>query len=83
MVRPPLNRSGFKTFPRTQPRRWGKPFNPQNTRCIPAVKRIFPALILAPIENFETTSKTWFQNLPSNPNIALTSINTYPIYNIA
>ncbi|MGD9009965.1 MAG: hypothetical protein PVG41_18705, partial [Desulfobacteraceae bacterium] len=36
-------------------------------RCIPPVKRFFPALILGPIEAFETTSKTWCQNLPSNP----------------
>jgi hypothetical protein len=36
-----------------------------------AVKRIFPALILGPMEAFETTSKTWCQNLPSNPTSAL------------
>ncbi|MGD9010264.1 MAG: hypothetical protein PVG41_20235, partial [Desulfobacteraceae bacterium] len=45
----------------------GKTFNPRNTRCIPPVERIFPALILGPMEAFETTSGTWFQNLPSNP----------------
>jgi hypothetical protein len=63
--------SGSKTSPRTQTRRWGKPFNPQHTRCMPAVKRIFPALILGPMEAFETTSGTWFQNLSSNPNSVL------------
>ncbi|MGD9189088.1 MAG: hypothetical protein PVI89_12785, partial [Desulfobacteraceae bacterium] len=59
--------NGFKTSPRTQYRRWGKMFNPQNTRCILAVNRVFPALILGPSEAFETISGPWLQNLPSNP----------------
>jgi hypothetical protein len=29
--------SGLKASPRTQPLRWEKAFNPQNTRCILAV----------------------------------------------
>jgi hypothetical protein len=49
--------------------RWEKAFNPQNTRCIPPVKRPFPALILGPIEAFQAASDHGFKASPRSQHL--------------